>query len=336
MKRVIFSLIAMMILAAPAFAWIETKTFSNSLAGAADPWVIKNPDGKGYYYCYSGYREVYVTYELCPTDFKRNAPKPVYTAPEGTMYSAEYWAPELHYLNGEWYIYVAADKQWNDTHRMYVLKCTGKDPLQPFEMVGKITDERDFWAIDGGVLKYKDKLYFIWSGAENPTGVDAQNIYIAEMESPTKIKGKGVMLSKPEYDWEKITVPGVPLINEGPTALYRGNKVYIVYSASFANGPDYCLGLLTFKGGDILNPKNWTKSKTPVMSKVEGVYGPGHCSFIKDATENDWIVYHCTTQLGVDWSQRVMRLQPFSWKDNVPVFGAPVPNGQKLEFPYEQ
>jgi hypothetical protein len=32
----------------------------------------------------------------------------VWTAPSGTMYSSQIWAPELHQINGKWYIYVAA------------------------------------------------------------------------------------------------------------------------------------------------------------------------------------------------------------------------------------
>ena len=46
------------------------------------------------------------------------------------------WAPELHYINGRFYIYVAmAQNGDNASHRMYVLQGTSTtDPLRPFNV----------------------------------------------------------------------------------------------------------------------------------------------------------------------------------------------------------
>lgn len=44
--------------------------------------------------------------------------------------SCHVWAPELHWLDGAWYLYFAAgdiDDVWNI--RPYVLRCEGGDPL---------------------------------------------------------------------------------------------------------------------------------------------------------------------------------------------------------------
>ena len=93
----------------------------------------------------------------------------VYTPP--SPYT-DVWAPELHYIDGTFYIYVAmAQNGDNSQHRMYVLEGTSAtDPTQPFEvgslvpwqsrcvadcdlqMVGQITSPDDNWAIDGTVL----------------------------------------------------------------------------------------------------------------------------------------------------------------------------------------
>ena len=92
----------------------------------ADPWVIRDEETGKYYYCFSGGNGVFVGEIESPVSLTpRNAAK-VYTAPEGTMYSKEYWAPELHKIGGRWYIYVAADDGDNFHHRMYVLACTGE------------------------------------------------------------------------------------------------------------------------------------------------------------------------------------------------------------------
>src|SRR3546814_1469861 len=98
----------------------------------------------------------------------------VWTPPLGTGYSNNIWAPELHYLQDKWYIYFAADNGQDVNHRMYVLESSSEDPLEgTWEMKGKVSDASDKWAIDGTILEYKDKLYFIWSGwkGDNDPGV---------------------------------------------------------------------------------------------------------------------------------------------------------------------
>lgn len=71
----------------------------------------------------------------------------VWRPEQGTAYSQELWAPELHYIDGAWYIYVAADDGNNANHRMYVLKSTSGDPTKAFEFVGKISDSTDKWLL---------------------------------------------------------------------------------------------------------------------------------------------------------------------------------------------
>jgi beta-xylosidase len=57
----------------------------------------------------------------------------VYTPPAPL---GDVWAPELHQINGAFYIYVAMDTNGdNANHRMYVLEGTStSDPTQPFNV----------------------------------------------------------------------------------------------------------------------------------------------------------------------------------------------------------
>ncbi len=284
------------------------KEFKNPIIpSGADPWIIKK-DGV-YYYCHTENNGVAVRKFDSFEKASSAKSKTVYTAPAGTMYSAEYWAPELHYLEGNWYIYVAADDGNNYNHRMYVLKGTSEDPTEPFEMVGKITDPTDKWAIDGTVMTYEGKKYFIWSGWEGDENI-AQNIYIAKMSTPTEIEGERVLLSTPTEEWEmRGCIGDLPAINEGPVALMENGLIAIIYSASGSWCDDYCLGQLTFKGGDIMNPKNWIKENAPVLSKKEKAYGPGHCSFTTDEENNLTIVYHANVVSGTSWGGRSVHVK---------------------------
>lgn len=114
--------------------------------GGGDPWIYLHEGS--YYYCYSRGRGISVAkmsslHTLVP---KGTA---VFDPPKWTEYSEELWAPELHYLNGEWYIYVAASDGYSSHHRMFVLKSTSDNPRAPYEMVGQITDPSNKWDILG-------------------------------------------------------------------------------------------------------------------------------------------------------------------------------------------
>ncbi len=293
----------------------------------ADPWVIEH--NGAYYYCFSAWDNVVWVNKLPSiADITWDGCTFVYAGPQEGMYSHEYWAPELHYINGEWYIYVAADDGNNQNHRMYVLKGTSQDPMQPFEMVGQITDPTNKWAIDGTVMQLGGEMYFIWSGWEGDVNV-AQNIYIAHMSDPCTIDSERVCLSVPEYSWEKV---GEPHVNEGPSILQHNGKTFLVYSASGSWTDDYCLGMLTLTGDDPMNPAHWEKSEKPVFKKRPGgCYGPGHNSFCKASDGSVWMIYHANLVSGTGWDGRSIWIAPVTFDENgTPDFGSPK---KEVKFP---
>jgi GH43 family beta-xylosidase len=305
--------------------------FSNPVdAAGQDPWVIYK-DGY-YYYCQSlqGDTRIGVAKARRLQDIGTEPMVVVYTPPAGTMYTRELWAPELHYLDGKWYIYFAADNGDNYNHRMYVLESKTQDPLSEYTFKGKIAAATDKWAIDGTVLVTDNgNKYFIWSGWEGNTNV-RQNLYIARMSNPYTIAGERVEISRPAFSWETNASPHV---NEGPEVLKKDGVIHLIYSAGGSWTDDYCLGRLTCTTGDVMNPAAWQKAG-PVFTKTATSYGPGHASFVPspDGTEN-WIVYHANQFSGSSWGGRSIRTQPFTWDGSTPVFGAPVKYGALLPEP---
>lgn len=295
------------------------------LKDAFDPWVTAH-NGR-YYYCYIKGNRVCVSNASALQRINQNG-SVVYDPPAGTAYSYNYWAPELYYIDGEWYIYVAADNGNNQTHRMYVLKGTTQDPTDPFEMVGQITDPTNRWAIDGTILQHNGEMYFIWSGWKG-TSDGAQNLYIAHMSDPCTIDSRRVCISVPEYSWECFEWPDV---NEGPVVLQHGGKTFVVYSASGSWSDYYCLGMLTLTGDNPMNPDHWEKSEKPVFQLREGVcYGPGHCSFTTAVDGSVWMVYHGNLVSGSGWDGRDVWIAPVTFDENGnPDFGQPE---SKVLFP---
>ena len=312
---------------------MKIKTYQNPFPQRADdPWVVR--DGDSYLYCYSFGRGVAVTRAQKLTEIRRERGKVCYRAPKEGMYSQEYWAPELHKINGRWYIYVAADDGINDHHRMYCLGAKTDDPTGEYEMIGKISDLSDKWAIDATVLSHGGEHYFIWSGWEGDVNV-AQHLYIAHMKDAATIDSPRVLLSSPEYEWEmRGSTKDLPTINEGPAILSRGGKTYLVYSASGSWCDDYCLGMLELCGDDPMDPACWKKYDSPVFEKNDYCYGPGHCSFTTspDGSE-DYMAFHGNPVSGTGWGGRRLYIQRVKWKDGLPVFGAPCAPDEKLPLP---
>lgn len=311
-------------------------TFTNPVnPGGDDPFVTKY--NGIYYYCYAVPGGVNVTSASAPHLIHKNPGEAVYRAPRGTEWSHEYWAPELHRVDGRWIIYVAADNGDNFHHRMYALGALTDDPCGPYEMLGKVAvaEPYDKWAIDGTVLTVGGRHYFIWSGWAGDVNVQ-QNLYIARMKDAVTLDSPRYLISCPEFAWEtgSCGVDGLPAINEGPAALQRGGRTFVVYSASGSWSDDYCLGLLELVGDDPLDPRAWVKYPEPVLKAAKGSYGPGHCSFTTSPDgEEDYIVYHANSEPHKSWGGRSLRMQKFGWKDGLPVFGEPVAPGVEMAVP---
>ena len=92
-----------------------------------DSWVIQK--GGFYYCCYYSYKGgVWINRHKTLQGACRFNGKRVWTPPRDKRYSKGIWAPELHFLQGSWYIYFAADYGDSSNHRMYVLENKSGNP----------------------------------------------------------------------------------------------------------------------------------------------------------------------------------------------------------------
>jgi GH43 family beta-xylosidase len=317
----------------------KTKTFTNPVWDGADPWMVKA--GETYYYCFSSNNAIVVSKSKKLT--QQGETKTIWKAPEKGWNRACIWAPEIHFIDGRWYVYYAAGELGPPFihQRTGVLRSKNDDVFSEFEDLGMLytgddssVPESNIWAIDMTVFEHRGNLYAVWSGWEKQADTDKtpQHLYIQEMENPFTLKGKRVLLSSPEKNWET----GGPLnLNEGPEVLKNGDKVFIVYSCRESWMPEYRQGMLQLKNeqADPLLRENWIKTG-PVFEGNEQVFGVGHCSFVKspDGTE-DWIVYHSKKLAKPGW-ERDVRMQPFTWKpDGTPDFGQAIPAGVPMKLP---
>lgn len=314
--------------------------FKNPVVQGADPWIVQND---GMYYASesaNGGIQIFRSEQLTEV-LKSGNHAEVWRQPATGWNSQNLWAPELHYIEGEWFVYYTAGASGPPfiSQRSGVLRARTDDPHGDYEEMGMLytgdnieTREDEKWAIDLTVLEHEGNLYAIWSGWEENADTDRtpQHLYIAEMENPWTISSNRVQISSPEEDWETGTELA---INEGPEILKNGDQVFVIYSASESWLPAYNLGQLELVGDNPMDPGSWEKSG-PVFQGSGEVYGVGHASYARspDGTEN-WIAYHTKVDEEPGWD-RVVHLQPFTWnQDGSPNFGSPVQPGKEIERP---
>jgi GH43 family beta-xylosidase len=251
----------------------------------------------------------------------------------------EWWAPELHHINGAWYIYTTADNGSNDNHRLQVLQAS--DPLGPYTYKGQLTTPGGHWSIDPSPLQLPGgRLYLLWSGwPADANGV--QNIYIAALANPWTITGDRTLLSTPTDPWE-LNSGSVPVkVNESPEPLLHGGKVWVTYSGSGCWTPDYALGLLSAPAGsDLLDATSWTKSSQPVFrsNPAADIYGPASNGFFTSPDgRQTWTAFHAVNDsAGNCGLERDVYAQPVTWgPGGAPQLGdgMPVPLTTPLQVP---
>ncbi len=312
--------------------YMETAYNKPFIKNRADPQIYKSDTGI-YYFTASvpEYDRIILRRGKTLSELADAEERTLWRKHETGEQSIHIWAPELHKLWGKWYIYYAAgdkDDIWNI--RPYVLECTGDDPyMDEWRELGRmqaaVNDEFSFktFSLDATVMQYNRDYYYIWA-EKTGVGKMISNLYIAKMETPNKLATDQVLLSTPDYPWERHGF----WVNEGPAVLRKDDKIFLTYSASDTSQA-YCMGMLSLKeGADILDPQNWQKQRKPVLQTDQsaGIFGPGHNSFVKsDDNKSDLCVFHGRMYDEIigdplyDPNRHTMVLK-VKWDDNIPVF----------------
>ena len=310
-------------------------------ADGPDPYCMKDPTTTSAYWVYTYTTGSYAgLYRTSNFDYFNSVPANLNHLASG--YTSNVWAPEVHCIDGKWYVYYSAStSSGSDTERSFVMAYKGSNAsglatASNWNTATRLETPDDKWAIDGTVFEANGQLYYVWSGWPGDRNVQ-QNIYLAPMQTPTTFVAGATrtLVSAPTEAWEKH---GSPIVNEGPAVLQRNGKVTVVYSGSGSWTQYYALGYATCSDGNFTNPSSWKKHSGAVFSSRTTAdaptWAPGHCSFTQDEDGRDYIVYHAQASYDYgtgkwswpgQWKDRGIRTQPFAWHDDEPVFGVPRP-----------
>ncbi|MFD9288743.1 family 43 glycosylhydrolase [Streptomyces sp. NPDC060030] len=272
--------------------------YRNPLAGQrADPHITRHTDGRYYF------TATVPAYDRIVLRSSRTL-NGLATAEESVIWSrhadgdmaAHIWAPELHHIDGAWYVHFAAapaDEVWKI--RIWVLENVSADPRQgTWTEKGQVLTAWDTFSLDAHPFTHGGERYLAWAqhepGQENNTA-----LFLSRMADPWTLTGPQVRIAAPEHDWERVGFA----VNEGPAVLQRNGRVFMTYSAS-ATDANYCVGLLTAgQGSDLMDPASWAKSAA--YDDVRGTgedgtellsddFSAGDARWTKAAGRGDWAV----------------------------------------------
>lgn len=277
----------------------------------ADPWITKGSDGY-YYFTASypqygagdtkGYSRVTLRRSRTIEGLKNAEETAIWNANSKDGVYRFIWAPEIHEINGRWYVFYTGSINASDVWRIrpHVLVCAeGADPMNPEswtvqKMAAKSGGTFQFneFSLDMTEFESNGQHYVIW--ADKTNGNSELFLAAIDPQKPWELTSEPMVLTAPEYAWENVRYR----VNEGPSVLKRDGKIFVCFSAA-GTGSEYCIGLMTAEeGADLLKAESWTKTPYPLLTSadVPGEYGPGHNSFTVDAWGNDVFVYHARTE----------------------------------------
>jgi beta-xylosidase len=255
----------------------------HELVGLGDPAVILHDDR--YYLYATGDNRSYDVYRSSDLVLWSKGPKVFRSAEHGV------WSPDVFYSAKDrtFYLYYTVNKR--------IGVAISDQPDGSFTDRGALIKN----AIDAHLFMDDDGTYYLYY-AEYP----AFRISVQPMESPVRKRGGPVHLIQPTEPWEKKGHP----VTEAPWILKHEGTYYLLYSGGGADTADYAIGYATAKSP--VGP--FTKFPgNPIVKRGAGVFGPGHCSIIKDRSGNLWMVYHQKTDDVKGWN-RIICIDPL-WFD---------------------
>lgn len=311
-------------------------TFNNPIAHSDDPAIVQFG---GFYYftgtdgCDGGFLCIWKSPTI--TGLGSAQKFDIYQIPACPASNcSNVWAPELHLVNGTFYVYYTATDNSGDNHRIFVLQDTSSDPVGQYVegatglAHGQLFESHNSWAIDPTVFQTSSGgLYTAFSAIGSNSH---QDIFIAAMSDALHTSGASVQISTSDRPWEVVGFP----VQEGPIGFQHGGRTYITYSASFCGTTSYAVGLLTNTDGNLLNPGSWTKTG-PIFKYHSGVVGTASFVNVQTVTgSEDWFLYH-SSPTGQCGPERVIRAQRLYWdaRDGSPLLGYPIADSVPLTAP---
>lgn len=210
-----------------------------------------------------------------------------------------YWAPELLYDNGRFYLYYSVGNE----KTMQIRVAVASHPAGPFVDSGRTLTHEPF-AIDAHVFTDDNGRRYLFYATDflDHTHIGTGTVF-DEMVDPYTLAGRPRPVTRPCYDWQvyhsqRPEKGGVRWHTvEGSFVLKRKGLYYHMFSGGNWQNPSYGVGYAT---SDTLDrPDEWPQACDgervfPILRTIPGiVVGPGHNSVVRGPDNRQlFCVYH--------------------------------------------
>lgn len=228
-----------------------------------------------------------------------------------------YWAPEVSYYNGRFYLYYSVG---NET-LMEIRVAVAEHPAGPFIDSGRRLTHEPF-AIDAHVFQDEDGNRYLFYATDYLTHpqIGTGTAY-DKMLDPFTLAGQSQPVTRAQYDWQvyepnRIEKGGVRWHTiEGPFVLKHKNHYYQMFSGG--NWKNISYGVSYALSDSLTNSQEWQQvadgnQVLPILRTIPGqVIGPGHNSVVRGPNNRQlYCVYHRWAQ---DGSARLLAIDPLDW-----------------------
>lgn len=300
-----------------------------------DPFIIKH---RGEYWCYStGWASDGRAFQILHSNNLVEW-RIVGGAMEALPGAApEYWAPEVSYRNGRFYLYYSV----GDGVVMKLRVAVAANPEGPFVDSGRVLTQEEF-AIDAHVFEDDNGERYLFYATDFLTHTHIGTGTVADrMIDDLTLAGNPRPVTLPRFDWQvfdphRTEKGGVRWHTvEGPFVLKRKGRYYQMFSGG--NWKDLSYGVSYATADSIASLDQWSQQShdehTPLaLSTIPGkVVGPGHNSVVRGPDNRRlFCVYH-RWALDENGGRRVLAIDPMEWiGERLEVFG---PSTEPQETP---
>jgi beta-xylosidase len=255
---------------------IDDQETKQILVPLADPYILLY-DGMYYAYGTGADKGVEVMTSSDLKTWKRtaNTPSGLALYKDDSYGEKWFWAPEVYYVNGKFYMYYSAEE--------HICVAVSDSPFGPFRQTVRKPMLEEEKAIDNSLFIDDDGKAYLFFVRFN----DGNNVWVAELENDLMTLKKETMhpCIHVSQSWEEVW----PRVNEGPFVIKHNGVYYMTYSANSYESPFYGVGCAT--ATNIM--EDWTKyPDNPLLQNPDGLQGVGHSAIFRDKKKNLRIVFH--------------------------------------------
>lgn len=248
----------------------------------------------------------------------------------------QYWAPEVAFSDGVFYMYYSANGIEGQNHQLRV--ATSACPDGPFIDTGRVLTPEVPFSIDAHPFLAPDGTWYLFYAQDFLTQDGdhriGTGIVVDRMHDMVTLERKPWVVTRPHSDWQLFEARreiygGIFDWHtiEGPALRIHRGRYYCFYSGGAWHSSTY--GVSYVVAEHPLGPYCRPSNETPLLKSIPGrMIGPGHNSFVIGPDGSEYIVYHAWPP---DMSARLMRIGRLVWRGEGPAIEGPTWAAQSMK-----